>query len=137
MSEPREANVATVEQVVRQRLAEAFGGVRGIVEAAVPTITFTLCYLTTRELRMSLIVASALTAVGRPPAWPVEANLVFLVLPNPVEARMRRAGAHYYVRHSESLAAPLPPDHCLIRLVTSFATREDEVERFASLAAKP
>ncbi|GAA2075208.1 DUF3159 domain-containing protein [Aeromicrobium tamlense] len=63
MSEPREANVATVEQVVRQRLAEAFGGVRGIVEAAVPTITFTLCYLTTRELRMSLIVASALTAV--------------------------------------------------------------------------
>lgn len=63
MSEPREANVATVEQVVRQRLAEAFGGARGIVEAAVPTITFTLCYLTTRELRMSLIIASALTAV--------------------------------------------------------------------------
>jgi threonine aldolase len=31
----------------------------------------------------------------------------------------------------------LPPDHCLIRLVTSFATREDEVDRFASLAAKP
>lgn len=63
MSEPREANVATVEQVVRQRLAEAFGGARGIVEAAVPTITFTLCYLTTRELKMSLIIASALTAV--------------------------------------------------------------------------
>jgi threonine aldolase len=82
-------------------------------------------------------LASALTNVGRPPAWPVEANLVFLVLPNAVEVRLKRAGAHYYVRHSESLAAPLPKDHCLIRLVTSFATREDEVDRFASLAAKP
>jgi threonine aldolase len=82
-------------------------------------------------------LASALTAVGRPPAWPVEANLVFLVLPNAVEARLKAAGASYYVRHSESLAVPLPPDHCLIRLVTSFATREDEVDRFASLAAKP
>ena len=63
MSEPAKADAATVEQVVRQRLAEAFGGVRGIVEAAVPTITFTLCYLTTRDLRLSLIIASALTAV--------------------------------------------------------------------------
>ena len=81
-------------------------------------------------------LASALTAGGRTPAWPVEANLVFLVLPNAVEARLKAAGAHYYVRHSESLAVPLPPDHCLIRLVTSFATREDEVDRFASLAAK-
>lgn len=62
-SEPARADAATVEQVVRQRLAEAFGGVRGIVEAAVPTITFTLCYLTTRDLRLSLIIASALTAV--------------------------------------------------------------------------
>lgn len=67
MSEPaaerQVADVATVEQVVRQRLAEAFGGARGIVEAAVPTLTFTVCYLTTRDLRLSLIVATALTAV--------------------------------------------------------------------------
>lgn len=57
------ADVATVEQLVRQRLAEAFGGLRGIIEAAVPTITFTVCYLTTRDLKLSLIIASALTAV--------------------------------------------------------------------------
>ena len=66
MTDPAEkpdVSAATVEQVVRQRLAEAFGGVRGIVEAAVPTITFTLCYLTTRELTLSLIIASGLTAV--------------------------------------------------------------------------
>ncbi|MET0579566.1 MAG: DUF3159 domain-containing protein [Ilumatobacteraceae bacterium] len=63
MSEPAKADAATVEQVVRQRLAEAFGGLRGIVEAAVPTITFTLCYLTTRDLKLSLIIAATLTAV--------------------------------------------------------------------------
>jgi threonine aldolase len=80
-------------------------------------------------------LAAGLNAAGRPPAWPVEAHLVFLVLPNAVEARLRAAGARYYVRRSESLAAPLQPDHCLIRLVTSFSTREDEVDRFASLAA--
>lgn len=57
------ADVATVEQLVRQRLAEAFGGVRGIVEAAVPTATFTVFYLTTRDLTLALIIASALTAV--------------------------------------------------------------------------
>ena len=61
--ERRTPDVATVEQLVRQRLAEAFGGVRGIVEAAVPTAVFTICYLTTRELRLALIVATALTAV--------------------------------------------------------------------------
>ncbi|MFS0884574.1 DUF3159 domain-containing protein [Aeromicrobium sp. 179-A 4D2 NHS] len=65
MSEPERpaADVATVEQLVRQKLAEAFGGARGIVEAAVPTAVFTVCYLTTRELRLALIVATALTAV--------------------------------------------------------------------------
>lgn len=66
MSEPEQrpvADIATVEELVRQRLSEAFGGVRGIVEAAIPTITFTVCYLTTRELKLSLIVATALTAV--------------------------------------------------------------------------
>ncbi|MCL3837316.1 DUF3159 domain-containing protein [Aeromicrobium duanguangcaii] len=66
MTDPAErpdVSAATVEQVVRQRLAEAFGGARGIIEAAVPTIAFTVCYLTTRELTLSLIIASSLTAV--------------------------------------------------------------------------
>ena len=35
------ADYASVEELVRQRLSEAFGGVRGIAEAAVPTIAFT------------------------------------------------------------------------------------------------
>ncbi len=81
-------------------------------------------------------LAAGLTAAGRAPAWPVEANLVFVVLPKAVEARLKAAAARYYVRRSESLATPLPPDHCLIRLVASFATREDEIDRFVELAAK-
>ena len=82
-------------------------------------------------------LAAGLTAAGRSPAWPVEANLVFLVVPKAVEAQLRAAGARYYVRRTESLEAPLRPDQCLIRLVASFATRADEVDQFVELAAKP
>ena len=85
---------------------------------------------------MADLLASRLAAVGLTPAWPVEANLVFVALPKAVEARLKAAGAHYYVRHSDSLPVRLAPDQCLIRLVTSFATREDEIDRFAMLAAK-
>ncbi len=81
-------------------------------------------------------LAAGLTAAGRPPAWPVEANLVFVVVPKAVEARLKASGARYYVRRSESLLAPLQPDQCLIRLVASFATRENEIDRFVTLAAK-
>jgi threonine aldolase len=78
-------------------------------------------------------LAAGLTAAGHPPAWPVEANLVFLVVSKAVEARLKAAGARYYVRRSESLAAPLQPDQCLIRLVASFATRADEIDQFLKL----
>jgi threonine aldolase len=81
-------------------------------------------------------LAAGLTAIGCPPAWPVEANLVFVVVPKAVEARLKAAGARYYVRRSESLPARLEPDQCLIRLVASFATRADEVDRLVTLAAK-
>ena len=82
-------------------------------------------------------LAAGLSAAGRSPVWPVEANLVFVALPNALAARLKAAGARFYVRRSESLPAPLKSDHCLIRLVTSFATREDEIDHFVGLAAKP
>lgn len=53
----------TVESAVRAQLAKAFGGFRGIVEAAVPTIAFTLTWITTEELRLSLIISIALAVV--------------------------------------------------------------------------
>jgi threonine aldolase len=83
-------------------------------------------------------LAAGLAAVGWPPVWPVEANLVFLAVPKAVEARLRAAGARYYVRRSESLPERFAfgPDDCLIRLVTSFATSEEEVNRLVNIAAK-
>ena len=77
-------------------------------------------------------------AAGHPPVWPVEANLVFIVLSTAVEERLKAAGARYYVRRSESLpaGADIGPDDVLIRLVTSFATRENEIDQFVRLAAK-
>lgn len=47
----------TVEQVVRAQLAKALGGVRGMIEAAIPTIAFTLTWVTTRELKLALWIS--------------------------------------------------------------------------------
>ncbi len=55
----RDEAVATVEQLVRARLAEALGGLRGILEAAVPTICFTLAWIVSSDLRLSLTLSIA------------------------------------------------------------------------------
>ena len=82
-------------------------------------------------------LAAGLTAAGRPPVWPVEANLVFIALPKAVEARLqRRRRTLLRAAQRKPAGGALQPDHCLIRLVTSFATREDEIDRFVGLAAK-
>jgi hypothetical protein len=47
----------TVEEVVRAQLAKALGGRRGMLEAAVPTLTFTLVFLLTHELRLAVTVS--------------------------------------------------------------------------------
>jgi hypothetical protein len=44
----------TVEAVVRAQLSRALGGRRGMVEAAVPTITFTATYIGTKEIRLAI-----------------------------------------------------------------------------------
>ena len=56
---PGAASVGTVEEVVRAQLAKALGGRRGMLEAATPTILFTLLWLTTRELQVALIAGLA------------------------------------------------------------------------------
>ena len=78
-------------------------------------------------------LAQKLKALGLPPLWAVEANLVFVALPRALDVKLRAAGASYYVRASESLT--LPADHVLARLVTSFATQDEEIERFVKLCA--
>ena len=83
-------------------------------------------------------LAAGLSGAGLAPVWPVEANLVFTILPKAVEERLRTAGARYYIRTSESLPSGvvLRPGDALVRLVTSFATGEAEVDRFVEIAAK-
>ncbi len=47
----------TVEAVVRQQLSKALGGKRGMLEAAVPTITFTFTFIGTKDLRLALTLS--------------------------------------------------------------------------------
>lgn len=54
---------STVEEVVRAQLAKALGGRRGMLEAGVPTAVFTVMFLTTHALRMSVLVAVACAVV--------------------------------------------------------------------------
>jgi len=79
-------------------------------------------------------LADGLTAAGLPPLWPVEANLVFAALPAALEAKLKGAGAQYYVRNGEDL--DLGAGKVLVRLVTSFATMPDEIDRFVELCQK-
>jgi Protein of unknown function (DUF3159) len=53
---PRPATVSTVEELVRHRLSEALGGRRGVVEGIVPTVGFTLTWVTTEQLKLALAV---------------------------------------------------------------------------------
>ena len=47
----------TVESVVRAQLSRALGGKRGMLEAAAPTIAFTVTFLTMKDLRTALVVS--------------------------------------------------------------------------------
>ena len=57
------STVQSVEAVVRHQLATALGGRRGMVEAAIPTILFTVTWLTTKELRTALTVSVSAAVV--------------------------------------------------------------------------
>ncbi|MFD3687705.1 DUF3159 domain-containing protein [Nocardiopsis sp. NPDC058631] len=46
----------TVEALVRSQLSKALGGKRGMVETAMPTLTFTLSYVIASDLRLSIIL---------------------------------------------------------------------------------
>lgn len=81
-------------------------------------------------------LAAGLTRAGLPPVWPVEANEVFAVLSPEADARLRAEGATYYPWGAADLPAGrvLAPGHGVVRLVTSFATTDAEIDRFITLA---
>ena len=84
-------------------------------------------------------LASGLSAAGLCPLWPVEANEVFVALPLPVDRRLVSVGAVYHPWTTDGLPGgiSLPHDVVLVRLVTSFATTVDEVDRFVATARAP
>jgi threonine aldolase len=51
-----------------------------------------------------------------------------------LNAKLQAAGANYYVRPSGGL--DIGADNVLVRLVTSFATANEDVERFVKLCKK-
>lgn len=57
MSESTAPTLDTVEAVVREQLAKALGGRRGMVEAAVPTLLFTAIWLIGKDLQSALVVS--------------------------------------------------------------------------------
>jgi threonine aldolase len=76
-------------------------------------------------------LAQGLQAIGLSPVWPVEANLVFVILPRSLDASLKEAGASYYLRLRENLG--VGADHVLVRLVTSFATEDRDVQHFLGI----
>jgi len=57
LTPPTPASLETVEHVVRAQLSTALGGRRGMFEAAVPTILFTVVWLTVKELQLALMLS--------------------------------------------------------------------------------
>lgn len=68
-------------------------------------------------------LAASFQAAGFAPLVPVRANEVFLRLPRPMTARLRTAG----LRAADWPAPGDDGDHGTIRLVTSWATTDDEI----------
>ncbi|HZJ07466.1 MAG TPA: DUF3159 domain-containing protein [Nocardioidaceae bacterium] len=60
---PGPVGTDTVEAVVRHQLSRALGGRRGMLEAAVPTILFTLTFITSRNLQLALTISIAAALV--------------------------------------------------------------------------
>ena len=81
-------------------------------------------------------LATGLAARGIKPVWPVEANEIFVALPRPIDGRLKAAGAIYHPWSMESLSPGLVlgSEALLVRLVTSFATTTEDVDRFVAIA---
>jgi threonine aldolase len=79
-------------------------------------------------------LADGLTKAGFAPQWPVEANEVFAALPLALCDKLQAAGAVFYRWATETAADG--SQTATVRLVTSFATTADEVERFVELVGR-
>ncbi len=83
---------------------------------------------------MAKRLEATIIAAGGRVVWPVDGNEIFAVLPKSAIARAREAGAAFYEWDAASGVAAGAPgdDETMIRLVTNFSTREEEVAQFAA-----
>jgi hypothetical protein len=63
-AEAGQPTVASVEAVVRQQLSVALGGRRGMFEAAIPTIMFTVTFISTKDLRLALVISGSAAVIA-------------------------------------------------------------------------
>jgi threonine aldolase len=77
--------------------------------------------------RLAKRLAEGLQDAGVELAHPVQANAVFAILPDALKDRLRAAGAQFYDW------TPSDGGRTLVRLVTSFATPEADVEAFVGV----
>lgn len=77
--------------------------------------------------------------IGRLPGvrvpWPTQANQVFPIVSKSADQALKSSGVGYSRWHSRSFddGEGIGDDEVMIRLVTSFATRQEDVERFAGI----
>ncbi|MCA1982622.1 MAG: DUF3159 domain-containing protein [Nocardioides sp.] len=62
--EHHHVGVDTVEAVVRRQMAESLGGRRGMLEAALPGLAFTLVWLVAKDIKLAMIAGIALAGVA-------------------------------------------------------------------------
>lgn len=81
------------------------------------------------RLRSGLLASNRCRA-----GWETSANEVFAVLPKTIMAEAQAGGAKFYEWPAPAdMPGLLSNDEILVRLVTSFATEEEEVDRFLAL----
>ncbi len=68
--------------------------------------------------------------------WPRQVNEVFVVLPGAMDRALRASGARYYDWGARGLTPMQAPgaDEVFVRLVTSFATTQEDVDAFLKIA---
>ncbi len=84
-------------------------------------------------------LASGLRAIsGVRLPWLPQVNEVFAVLPVAADKALKAAGARYYDWGGRGLEGDdcLKPGEVFVRMVTSFVTREDDVDRFLDITRK-
>jgi len=84
---------------------------------------------------MADALSAGLVAAGCKPVWPVEANEVFAPLTETIDRKLKAAGAAYYPWKSDSLPGnvSIGADRTLVRLVTSFQTKKEDIETFLAV----